>query len=495
MERTLCVWFPDWPLRRPDVPPAEPCQAVDDKNLVVAVNKMATEAGIQVGMRRREAEAVCPTVATIEHDPGAEMARFERVAVAVETLIPRIEVMSPGLIMAPVTGAVRYFGGEDPLVDRVAKEIDVIAGPGFRIGLAAGPFAARRAAELATDGDPIWVVDDDDSFRAALDVAALGSEDIAAVFRWLGIGTLGELANLPREAVVSRFGPDGLRAHQLACGEDRETLNRVIAEDMSIEEKFDPPLENLEQVAFVARSLAHQLLEAPGLRGAIPHRIEVEAEAADGTIRNRTWRSADPFDERMLGERVRWQLQAWLDTARFRSGPGIRGGLVRLRIVPADLSDHGRQLVLDEDALSTAEAQRAFAQTQAIVGNDEVLQAIPQGGRDPGERSLWYRWGETPPSPERDPQAPWPGQVPAPMPALVPPDPFPLEVEWDGGIPTRVRLGSRWVEIISWAGPWRKVGRWWDGEHPSDRYQLVTSAGAFLCAVVDGKTYMTGVYD
>ena len=90
---------------------------------------------------------MCPTVTTIEHDPGAEMARFERVAVAVETLIPRIEVVAPGLILAPVTGAVRYFGGEQPLVDRVAKEVDVVAGTGFRLGLAAGPFASRRAAE------------------------------------------------------------------------------------------------------------------------------------------------------------------------------------------------------------------------------------------------------------------------------------------------------------------------------------------------------------
>ncbi len=477
------------------MPPAEPCQAIDDKNIVVAINRLAGEAGIQVGMRRREAEAICPTVATIEHDPGAEMARFERVAVAVETLIPRIEVVMPGLILAPVTGAIRYFGGEVSLVDRVAKEVDVVAGPGFRIGLAAGPFAARRAAEIATELDPVFVVDDDESFRDTLDVEALGSDDIASVFRWLGISTLGELAALPREAVVSRFGPEGLRAHRLACGEDRETQDRVIAEDLSVEEKFDPPLENLEQVAFVARSIAHQLLEAPALNGAAPHRIEVEAEAADGAIRSRTWRSADPFDERMLGERVRWQLQAWLDSARMRSGPGIRGGLIRLRIMPADISDHGRQLALDEDAQSSAESQRAFAQTQAIVGNDDVLQAIPQGGRDPGEKALWYRWGESPPAPVRDPKAPWPGQIPAPMPALVPPYPLPLEVEWDAGIPTRVRLGSRWVEVLSWAGPWRKVGRWWNGEQPADRYQLVTSAGAFLCAVVDGKTFLAGVYD
>ena len=423
------------------------------------------------------------------------MARFERVAVAVETLIPRIEVVIPGLILAPVTGAVRYFGGERSLVDRVAKEVDAVAGQGFRIGLAAGPFAARRAAELATGVAPILVVDDDEAFRSDLDVAALDSEDMAAVFRWLGISTLGELAALPRDAVVSRFGPDGLRAHRLATGEDRDTRSRVIADDLSIEERFEPPLENLEQAAFVARGLAHQLLSSPEMHGGIPHRIEVEAEAADGVVRTRTWRSADPFDETMLAERVRWQIQAWLDTARMRSGPGIRGGLVRLRIMPADLSDDGRQLALDEDALSAAEAQRAFAQAQAIVGDDEVLQAIPQGGRDPGEQALWYRWGEYPPTPTRDPQAPWPGRIPAPSPALVPGEPFPIDVDWDDGLPVRVRLGSRWVEVISWAGPWRKVGRWWDGEYPADRFQLVTSAGAFLCTVIAGKTYMTGVYD
>jgi protein ImuB len=477
------------------VSPAEPSQATDDKNIVIAVNEIAATAGIKVGMRRREAEAVCPTVTTVGYDPGAEMTRFERVAIAVETLIPRIEVVIPGLILAPVTGAVRYFGGEEALVDRVAKELDAVAGSGFRIGLAAGPFAARRAAEMTAKNNPIHVVDNDAVFRSSLDVAALENDDMAAVFRWLGIITLGELASLPRDTVVSRFGQDGLNAHRLASGEDRDTHSRVIADDLGIEERFDPPLENLEQAAFVAKALAHQLLASASLQGSTPHRVEVEAEAADGAVRTRTWRSADPFNETMLAERVRWQLQAWLDTARLRSGPGIRGGLVMLRIMPADLSNDGRQLALDEDALSSAEAQRAFAQSQAIVGDDGVLQAVPQGGRDPVERTLWYRWGEEPPATNRDPQAPWPGRVPEPSPALVPPEPYPLEVDWDDGIPTRIRLGSRWVEVISWAGPWRKVGRWWDGERPADRYQLVTSAGAFLCAVIGGKAYMTGVYD
>ena len=84
MGRTLCVWFPDWPLRRPDAPPAEPCLAVDDRNLVTAADRRARDAGVRPGMRRREAEALCPVVVTLIADPGAEAAAFEPVAAAVE---------------------------------------------------------------------------------------------------------------------------------------------------------------------------------------------------------------------------------------------------------------------------------------------------------------------------------------------------------------------------------------------------------------------------
>jgi hypothetical protein len=106
----------------------------------------------------------------------------------------------------------------------------------------------------------------------------------------------------------------------------------------------------------------------------------------------------------------------------------------------------------------------------------------------------WHRWREDPHAVVRDAAAPWPGAVPAPSPALAWPEPPILEVDWDEGLPVRVRLGSRWVEVI-WAGPWRRIGRWWDGESPADRYQFITSAGAFLCEVREGRTYLTRVYE
>ena len=451
----------------------------------------AHAAGIRLGMRRGEAEAACPNVETIERDLGAEMVAFEPVAAAVETLVPRVEITQPGLLVLPVSGAVGYYGGEAPLVERVVKEIDEITGAGYRVGLASGPFAAKHAAALAAGDPPVLIVEDDAAFLASLDIGAIGSEELVATFRWLGITTLGELARLPRGAITSRFGAIGLAAHRLASGADRGIQARTIPSDLTVAERFDPPLEDMEQVGFIARAMAGRLVEALATVGTAPYQITVEAKAADGSVRSRTWRSGDPLDDGAIADRVRWQLRAWVEGP----GAGVRGGLAELRIEPADLSGGGRQLSLGEDAGRDRETQRAIAATQAIVGIDGVLQAGPQGGRDPMERVTWHRWGEEAQSPSRDLAAPWLGRLPSPSPALIPPRPQPFTVEWDLGMPSRVRLGSRWEPVLSWAGPWRRVGRWWQGENAADRYQIVTSAGAFLCEVRDDETWLIGIYD
>ena len=485
------MWYPGWALRSPGMPSAEPRQAINDEGRVVAVSATAHAAGIRLGMRRGEAEAIYPNVETIERDLGASMVAFEPVAAAVETLVPRIEVAEPGLLFVPVSGAIGYYGGEGPLVERVVKEIDDVTGSGYRIGLASGPFAAKHAAARATGDPPVLIVEDDADFLASLDIGAIGSEELVATFRWLGITTLGELARLPRGAITSRFGAIGLAAHRLASGTDRGIQARAIPADLTVTERFDPPLENMEQVGFIARAMAGRLVEGLAVAGSAPYRITVEAEAADGSVRSRTWRSADPLDDGAIADRVRWQLRAWVEGP----GAGVHGGLAVLHIEPADLSDGGRQLSLGEDAARDRETQRALAATQAIVGLDGVLQAEPQGGRDPIERVSWHRWGEAPQVPQHDPAAPWLGRIPSPSPALVPPQPQPFAVEWDLGLPSRVRLGSRWEPVLSWAGPWRRVGRWWQGEDAADRYQIVTSAGAFLCEVRDDQAWLIGIYD
>ena len=453
---------------------------------MAAADRLAVSAGVRRGMSRREAEGLCPGATVLVRDQEEEWRRFDPVVRTIEEIVPRVEIVEPGHAMIPIEGALRYYGDERVLIDLLAGKLGS-EGVEARLGVADGPFAATWAARRAADGEP-FVVDDTRSFLAELDISAIDHEDLVSTFRWLGVTTLGSLASIPRDAIASRFGEPGLSAHRLSHGEDRAVDPRPIPAELAVESRWEEPLELTDQVAFAARRLAVALIDGLHREGIAPHRIEVEAETDDGEVRSRVWRSADPFTEDALTDRVRWQLQAWVDE-RSRSG-----GIVRLRLDPSDLSGDGRQLSFFTDEAARVEAERALARVQAIVGPDGVLEARRQGGRMPQERVSWSRWQESA-EPVRDPSAPWPGATPTPAPALVPPQAPPLDVEWEGGMPVRIRLGTRWEPVLTWAGPWRVTGAWWRGEPAYDRYQLVTSAGAFLCVVREGVTRLAGVYD
>ncbi len=456
--------------------------------MVIAVNALGRELGVERGMARRAAESLIPGAVVLERNRPDDARRFEPLVELVESFVPRVEVAEPGLVFVAIEGAIRFYGDESTLAGLIAKELDRRFGPGCRIGVASTAFAARIAAALAST-DPVCVVDDR-RFLSVQDLGVLPNRDLVDTFRWLGFATLGDLASLPREAIASRFGQVGIDAHRLASGESLPVAPRTIPADLVVEELFEEPLEILEQVAFAARMLGVRLMTALQRAGVAPHVLEVEVESKEGETRTRTWRSSDPFTEESVIERVFWQVRGWVEAA---GGPV--GGVTRLRVTPLEISGEGRQLGFLEDTAAILEAERAITRLRSIVGPDRVLTAHPQGGRDPVERVRWSAWGEETPTPERDPAAPWPGRTPGPAPALVPPDPVPFTIDWDRGIPVRVRLRSRWVEVLSWAGPWRSTGRWWQQEGDADRYQVVTSAGAFLCEVTRKGTFLMGVYD
>ncbi len=482
-----------WSLTGSATPDDQPLLIVDDR--VAAASPDVIAAGVALGMPRRDAEALAPFATVETRDLGAETRLFEPVVAAIEDLVPRVEVVGPGLVFARVDGATRFYGSEEEVARRVDGSLSTFSGlrgGEALVGLAEGPFAARWAAAQARPGSPM-IVEDTISFLSRLDLGslreAMGGEEMIDTFRWLGITTLGDLAGLPRDTVASRFGTHGLVAHRLASGEDRDTTPREIPPDLGVTMTFEDPLENLETIDHAGRDLAEKLMRRLRMVGVAPHTVTITVEAASGARRERVWRSAAPFTEKALAERLGWQLRAWVETA------GVPGGIAGLSIDPEDLSGEGRQLGLFTDESSTIETERALARAQAIVGPDRVLSARSQGGRLPLERVAWSRWGEPESVEERDAGAPWPGATPGPAPALVPPEPRPIAIEWEDGMPSRVRLGARWEPVLTWSGPWRLTGRWWLGEPSVDRYQIVTSVGAFLCVVDADGARLAGVYD
>ncbi|MBU3751093.1 MAG: DNA polymerase Y family protein, partial [Mycobacterium sp.] len=197
--------------------------AVTCANRVVACSASARQAGVRRGLRRREAQARCPQVHIALADPNRDARFFEAVIAAVDDVVPRAEVLRPGLLVLPVRGAARYFGSEQAAGERL---IDAVAAAGAecQIGvadqLATAVFAAKAGLLVAPGQDA--------AFLSGLPIRELAGEpslsgpgrtELADLLWRMGIRTLGQFAALPRGDVESRFGTDAVVAHRVARAE------------------------------------------------------------------------------------------------------------------------------------------------------------------------------------------------------------------------------------------------------------------------------------
>ncbi len=517
--RTLAVWCPDWPVTaaggRADHP-----GAVFAAGRVLACSAAARLDGVRRGQRRREAQSRCPELAIYADDPDRDARLFEPVAASVEALVPGIEVVRPGLLVAAARGAVRYYKGELPLLAKVATTVADDTGHDVQLGLADGIFAATRAAYLGQ----VVQAGESAAFLAPQPVTSIERPDLADLLMRLGVRTLGDFAALPRADVLARFGPDAAYVYDLAYGcEARPPRARAAPPELVVETVLDPPIERVDTATFVAKTLAQQLHDRLVSRGLACIRISIEARTETGEHLARTWRHANistaGFSVSAIADRTRWQLDGWL-TGSIRAHTGRpTSGVMALRLVPDELvPDHGRQLSLwgsdfsgGDVGVDVEQVERALARVQGLLGPDAVVTAMVGGGRELDEQVRLVPWGEA-----RDVQpgdsCPWPGRLPAPSPASVLIAPRPAKVIAADGEPIAVsdRLmvsaAPKWlgieqrapVEIVGWAGPWPLDVRWWDpaAARRRARFQMTTADGVGWLLVHEcGRWSVEAVYD
>ncbi len=532
--RVLAIWCMDWPAvaaaaaeGRPSTDPI----AVTLANRVVACSAAAREAGVRRGLRRREAQARCPQVHVAAADPARDARFFESVVVAVDDVVPRAEVLRPGLLVLSVRGAARYFGTEQAAAERL---VDAVAAAGVecQVGIAdelpTAVFAARAGRIIETGGDA--------EFLSGLSIRQLATEpslsgegrvELADLLWRLGIRTLGQFAALPRSDVASRFGGDAVVAHRFACGEPgRGPSGRELPPELDAVLHCDPPIDRVDAAAFAGRTLAaalHRSLEEAGVGCT---RLAIHAVTAPGGQERgdrgispgaeltRVWRCAEPLTEDATADRVRWQLDGWL-TSRQIAGQRPAGPVTMLRLQPVEVvSAEALQLPLwgglgEEDRLR---ARRALVRVQGLLGQEAVQVPVLSGGRGPAERITLTPLGDEV-TPRGAPDQPWPGRLPQPAPTVVP-EGDPVELLDAQGDPVRVTLrgmftseparldgpGSPYRGDLSWwAGPWLVDERWWDSGQSRPgrcaRAQVLVADTALLLCYRQRRWHLEGVYE
>jgi protein ImuB len=511
----LVVRVRDWPVIAAGVPLHEPA-AVFFANRVVASSPAARAEGVMHNMRRREAQGRCPELVVLEHDPSRDARAFEPVVASLDELTPRIEVSEPGQCAFPTHGPARYFGGDDQLAKRAhTLARDALGERGaVHVGVADGPFAAKLAANEKAVVVPREM---SPTFLAPWPLSSLDRPELVDVLNRLGLRTLSDFAALPAPDVLARFGNDGATAHRMAAGlDERPPTTRPPPPEFTVLAELDPPAERVDTAAFVGRTLAGELHARLSARGHVCTRLLVVAETEHGECFERLWR-LDHFTAGVVADRVRWQLDGWLNgTAAHRPSAGI----TLLRLVPDELGTAaGRQLGFWGGSGGADErVVRALARVEGLLGPEAVT--VPEwcGGRGPGEQvklvpaGVVDLTGDRPSSRPEWRTEPWPGSLPAPSPATVPRDDVVAEVVDDAGrlvqvsgrgevssVPARLKVRDRPARrIVAWSGPWPIDERWWDdaGHRRQARFQVVTDDGiARLVTIENGHWRLAAVYD
>ncbi len=244
---------------------------------VLDADPLARALGVRRGIPLGSAHRMAPEAVFLDPAPDEDRA-------AVEAACERLAAFSPGIagpsdvadpafgrLIVHADGLVRLWGVEERLVARMVEALaPVLPGPPHA-GIAGTGFAAGVAAGHAEPGGPPLLVPpgDDEQFLAPYPAKLLTKDpDIRARLARFGLRTIGAVAELPRSALVARFGEEGARLLARALGEETEQFRpRRAAERMALGLPLDPPAEGLDALRFVLRRLAATLADQLAARG------------------------------------------------------------------------------------------------------------------------------------------------------------------------------------------------------------------------------------
>jgi len=275
--------FPDGPI----VLGGQPWRA----GSVIDASPEAEALGVRRGMTLGNAHRLAPEAAFLDPDREADAAAIEAALDCLSTFSPGVagpsDVDDPafGRVEIQVDGLDRLWGLEPVLVARIRSALDELLPGTPRAAIAGTRFAAMVAASVRHPGfssKRLVIVEPggDAAFLEPLPASLLSIDpEVRGRLARFGLRTIGAIAELPRTALVARFGAEGERLHARARGEETDPFRpRRAPERMTLALPIDPPVHAIESLRFVLHRLAGALADQLVARGAASSRVRLRLE-------------------------------------------------------------------------------------------------------------------------------------------------------------------------------------------------------------------------
>lgn len=297
MSRILCLWFPRWPLER--LLAAQP--ELRQHNVLLYEQTpqgtlrivAATAGSARPGMSLAEGLAIAEgkdsehqsPIHLESHDPWADRQALVDLAEACRCYSPTVGIEDaprPDCLFLDLTGLAHLHRSEAALIEQM---IGKVSSRGYMPSAAVAETigAAWGIAHCGASENPQSAIRNPQSLSSLPVVALRLPEETLILLSRLGLRRVGQVESLPREALISRFGPQLLLRLDQMFGRAAETLlTPRVAPQFAAELSFEAPVEDRETIEAACQALIKQLVPCMAARqeGAVQLECRFDGEGA-----------------------------------------------------------------------------------------------------------------------------------------------------------------------------------------------------------------------
>ena len=448
--------------------------SANGRQQIVAANLTAQMAGILPNLSLADARALCPALNVYQADPVADLKSLTALRAACERYTPWVAVdpfsgaaENSGLrgagLWLDVTGCTHLFGSEEALLKDLLLYLKRL-GYRARAGLAATPGTAWALARYKTNsqtkrGFILPAHDDMRTSVASLPIAGLRlSTDIVEGLERMGIRYIGDLYEIPRGPLTSRFGGIVLRRLDQALGTLIEPLSP---------QRFPP--------TFLSRlTFAEPIARTQDIEAALAQLLDTlcialaEAEQGARKLVLTLFRVDHSIEQVQVGtsqpERDPAHLARLFQERLYKVDPGF--GIEVIFLLASETNSLEAQQIGLDGVTTTEQMKSAAKLVDRLAGRlgfsnitrlqpvashlpELAFREVPTASIPTGEKKDWKRPTNCQPRPLQLLLQPLPIQVVAPVP---------------DGPPVLFHWRSQPHRIVAVEGPERITPEWWNIE-------------------------------
>jgi DNA polymerase-4 len=312
----------------------------NQRGVVSTASYEARKFGVHSAMPLRTAGRLCPQGIFLPVDGAKYLSVSRDVTAVLRRFTPLVEPISIDEAFLDVTGSRRLFGDGESIARQIKAAVHDEVGLTISVGVARTKLVAKIASDLRKpDGLVVVPPGDEATFLEPLPISRLwgvGAKS-AAVLAEYGVKTIGDLAALPPDLLIRRFGKHGASLVDRARGLDADPVGgRDPAKSIGHEHTFDVDTSDREVIERTLLGMAEGV--AGRLRDSHVRASTVTVKIRDSSFRTITRQRTLP-EATDLTEPI---FRTALDLAR----PEVRGLRIRLLGVTASGLGEREQLSL-----------------------------------------------------------------------------------------------------------------------------------------------------